>query len=64
MKQWLSVEDVSKELGVPVETVRSWIRNKKLPAYKPGKHYLIRPEDLDKFIKDSRTIPNEEDKDK
>jgi excisionase family DNA binding protein len=64
MKQWLTVEDVSAELGVPVETVRSWIRNKKLPAYKPGKHYLIKREDLDKFLEDSRTIPDEEDREK
>ena len=62
MKQWLTVEDISAEIGVPVETVRSWIRNKKLPAYRPGKNYLVKREDLETFLKESRTIPDNDKK--
>jgi excisionase family DNA binding protein len=62
MKQWLTVEDISAEIGVPEETVRAWIRNKRLPAYKPGKHYLVKREDLQKFLEDSRTMPDEDEK--
>jgi excisionase family DNA binding protein len=63
MKQWLTPEDISQELGVPVETVRSWIRRKErpLPAYRPGKNYLVKREDLEKFLEESRTIPDEEE---
>ena len=59
---WLTVEDIYEELGrrVPVDTIRSWIRSKRLPAYKPGKTYLIKREDLEQFLRDSRTRPDHE----
>jgi excisionase family DNA binding protein len=58
---WLTVEDIYEELGrrVPVDTIRSWIRSKRLPAYKPGKTYLVRRKDLEQFLKDSRTRPDD-----
>jgi excisionase family DNA binding protein len=64
MKQWLTVEDIAEELGLPVETVRVWIRRKErpLPAYKPGKQYLVKREDLDRFLEESRITPDEENK--
>ena len=62
MTQWLSVEDIAKELNVPLDTVRFWIRSKRLKAYKPGKEYRVKREDLEEFINESRTMPDEEDK--
>ena len=59
MKQWLTVEDISQELGIDEQTIRLWIRSKKLRAYKPGKQYLVKREDLDKFLEESRTDKNE-----
>jgi len=53
MTQWLSVEDIAKELNVPLDTVRSWIRSKRLKAYKPGKEYRVKREDLDRFLEES-----------
>ncbi len=64
MTQWLSVEDIAKELNVPLDTVRFWIRSKRLKAYKPGKEYRVKREDLEEFINESRTMPDEEDKQK
>jgi excisionase family DNA binding protein len=57
---WLTVEDIYEELGrrIPLDTIRSWIRSKRLPAYKPGKTYLIKREDLEQFLRDSRTGPD------
>jgi excisionase family DNA binding protein len=58
---WLTVEDIYEELGgrVPLDTIRSWIRTKRLPAYKPGRSYLVKREDLEKFIQESRTTPDD-----
>ena len=53
--EWLSVEDIAQELNVPEETVRGWIRNKRLTAYKPGREYRIKREDLNKFLNETRT---------
>jgi excisionase family DNA binding protein len=60
--EWLTVENIYEYLGrqVPLDTIRSWIRTKKLPAYKPGRSYLVKREDLDKFIRESRTKPDDQ----
>lgn len=54
---WLTIQDIYEllEKKIPMDTIRSWIRNKKLMAYKPGKTYLVKREDYEKFIRDSRT---------
>lgn len=59
---WLTIQDVYEILGkkVPLDTIRSWIRSKKLPAYKPGRTYLVKREDLEKFLRDSRTTPDDQ----
>lgn len=61
-RDWLTVEDIYEELGkrVPMDTIRSWIRTKRLPAYKPGRAYLVKREDLEKFIRESRTMPDDQ----
>ena len=60
--EWLTVEDIYEELGktVPLDTIRSWIRLKRLPAYRPGKAYLVRREDMEKFLRESRTTPDDQ----
>jgi excisionase family DNA binding protein len=57
---WLTIQDVYELLGkkVPMDTIRSWIRSGKLPAYRPGRTYLVKREDLEKFLQDSRTRPD------
>jgi excisionase family DNA binding protein len=61
--EWLSVEMIYEELGrlVPLETIRSWIRSGKLKAYRPGKSFLVKREDFDKFMRDSQTDKTKED---
>ena len=60
-EDWLTVDDIYEVLGkkIPLDTIRSWIRTKRLPAYKPGRAYLVRREDLEKFIRESRTMPDD-----
>ena len=53
--QWLSVDDIAKELNVSIETVRNWIRKNKLIAYRVGRDYRIKQSDYDKFLEDRRT---------
>ncbi len=61
-KTWLTVEDIYEILNrsVPLDTIRAWIRSKKLPAYRPGKAYLVRREDFERFIRESRTTPDDQ----
>jgi len=51
--------EIADELKLHIETVRDWVRDKKLPAYKVGRDYRVRRADLDKFLEQRRTRPDE-----
>jgi excisionase family DNA binding protein len=57
----VSSEAIAKELGVHPDTGRSWIRERKLQATKLVRDYRIRRVDLDKFLKDRTSTPEEQD---
>ena len=51
--EWLSVEEVAEKLKVTDETVRRWIRARKLPVLDlggPRAGYRIRRTDLERFL--------------
>jgi excisionase family DNA binding protein len=47
---FLTVDDVAERLHVSKWAVWDYIRSGDLRAAKVGRHYLIRPEDLDQFV--------------
>jgi excisionase family DNA binding protein len=57
--EFLSVQEVAKELGLKEDTIRNYIRTKQLPAVKFGNTYRISRKDLDKFIEERRTKRDE-----
>lgn len=57
---WLSVDDIANDLGVPADRVRAWIRNRRLRAFKFGRDYRIKRADYDRFIEESATRPEED----
>lgn len=54
--RFLTVEDIARDLGVAEDTVRSWIRERKLPAYRVGKEYRIKIVDYERFLEQRRTV--------
>lgn len=52
---FLSVDEVAQILKMDTETVRKWIRQKKLKAYRFGRDYRIRRDDFDQFVKERAT---------
>lgn len=60
--EWLTIEDVYEELDrkVPIDSIRRWIQSGRLKAYRPGKAYLIKREDFEKFMKDSQARPDDD----
>lgn len=50
--EWLSVEEVAQILKMDEETVRRWIRNRQLKAYRFGRDLRIRRDDFDRFVKE------------
>lgn len=49
-EQYYTIEEVAKMLKVAYLTVYRWIQDGKLVAFKTGKQYRIKKEDLDSFI--------------
>ncbi len=54
--RFMAVEDIARDLGVAEDTVRGWIRQKKLPAYRLGKEYRIKIVDYERFLEQRRTV--------
>ena len=61
--EWLNVEQVAGELGVHVETIRKWIREKQLNAVSLGRRggYRIRRSALEDFLRRRETMPNQDE---
>jgi len=56
-KKWLNVEDIAAELGINKMTVYRMLEAGTIPAYRFGRLYRVKPEDLDAYIRDSRVSP-------
>jgi len=54
-EDFYTVEEVAKKLRLKVYTIREYIRDKKLIAYRFGREYRIKKEDFDKFVEERRT---------
>ena len=56
---WLTLGQAAKYLGVHIETVRRWAREKAIPAAKLGNRggFRFRREDLDRFLEARRGTP-------
>jgi len=53
---FLRVTQVAEKLGVCSRTVHQWIKERRLPAYRFGSRFRVAEEDLEQFIRSSRTI--------
>ena len=62
--EWMNVEQVADELGVHVETIRKWIREKQLNAVSLGRRggYRIRRSALEDFLHRRETMPNQDER--
>ena len=50
MSKYLTAEQISELLSVPLETVKYWIKVRRLPAVKPGRRPLVSEDDLATFL--------------
>ena len=60
-KDFLSVEEVARRLGLKEETIRTYIREGSLNAYRFGNVLRVRVDDFEKFVEERR-IRRDEDK--
>jgi excisionase family DNA binding protein len=53
-KDFLSVEEVARRLSLKEETIRTYIRDGSLIAYRFGKVLRIRVDDFEQFVQERR----------
>ncbi len=58
----IDLEEVAEILHVTVDTVRRYIQDKQLPAYRIGRQYLVDRADVYKFLRDRRTDRQDDSK--
>ncbi len=58
--EWLTLQQIADELQLHIETVREWVRTKRLTAYRVGRDYRVKRADLDKFLEKRRTTQDKE----
>jgi len=58
---WLSVQSAADQLGLTTRTIYRFINEGKLAAYRFGRVYRIRREDLDSFVASSAVRPGDLD---
>ena len=49
-EKWSSIEEVADHLGISKDTVRIWIKKKRIPAHKVGKLWKFRISEVDQWI--------------
>jgi excisionase family DNA binding protein len=49
-EELLPLPEAAERLGVSIYTVRRWIKDGKLRAFRPGKEYRVREADLEEFL--------------
>jgi excisionase family DNA binding protein len=53
---FLTLTQITQQLPVARESVRHWIKSGKLPAYKPGRHLLVRRDELEALIASTAVV--------
>ena len=59
-EEYITVEDAAKQIGMHPDSIRRYIREKQLKAYRFRGAYRIKRSDFEKFIEDHATLEDEE----
>ncbi|MDE6944287.1 MAG: helix-turn-helix domain-containing protein [Lachnospiraceae bacterium] len=51
VEKWVNLEDIADCLSVSADTVRTWVKNGKLPYYRAGKRYKFKISEVDEWLK-------------
>ncbi len=55
----LDVQESGALLGISPFTVRSWVRQRKIPFYRCGRRIVFSRTDLERFLEAHRVMPRE-----
>jgi excisionase family DNA binding protein len=49
--RWLSVDEMCEYLGMSRDTIYKWIEKKGLPAYRLGRQWKFKAEEIDEWVR-------------
>jgi excisionase family DNA binding protein len=52
--RWLSVDEIAAYLGIKRDTIYKWIADKQMPAYKVGRLWKFRKEEVDDWVRQDK----------
>jgi excisionase family DNA binding protein len=50
-EKWVNLEDIAEHLSVSMDTIRTWIKEGKLPVYRAGKQYKFKISEVDEWVR-------------
>ncbi|EHL65481.1 helix-turn-helix domain-containing protein [Cloacibacillus evryensis] len=53
-EKWVNLKDVAVYLSMSEDTVRTWIKEGKLPFYRVGKRYKFKISEIDDWIRSGK----------
>ena len=53
-EKWVNLEDIAEHLSVSTDTVRTWIKNGKLPFYRAGKRDKFKISEVDEWLRSGK----------
>ena len=60
-EKWVNLEDIAVHLSLSEDTVRTWVKEGRLPFYRAGKRYKFKITEVDEWVREGRI--NEKSKD-
>lgn len=53
-EKWVNIEVIAEHLSLSVDTVRTWLKEGKLPVNKAGKRYKFKISEVDTWVREGR----------
>ncbi|NLH36350.1 MAG: helix-turn-helix domain-containing protein [Lactococcus chungangensis] len=52
---YISIDEAAEYLGVKTSTIRTWIKNKGMPAYRVGKLWKFKRSEIDGWVNSGKS---------
>ena len=49
-EKWVNLEDIAEHLSVSKDTIRTWMKEGKLPVYRAGKRFKFKISEVDAWV--------------
>lgn len=53
-EKWVNLEDIAVHLSMSEDTVRTWVKENKLPFYRVGKRYKFKISEVDEWVREGK----------